>query len=180
MKKIISVLLIMMICICGACPVFADVTAEQPIASDPKVTIVNPTEDGTINSANLLISVKIAKQANITVDVQKRITKTTTAAAVDGTDKVNTVTTTEYESIIPQESFASTSNLSFYTKKIENIEVGTYKVIVNTVDSEGTVLYSSERTVKVEVAEEKTAVFEETKTGTFTFLQNLLKTIFGN
>jgi len=173
-KKFITTITLLIILLCAACPVFADTVA------DPQITIVNPTQDSTIYSENLLISVKIAKQATVSVEVLQKVSKTENTIAADGTEKRTTVTT--YEPIMEKETFVSTSNLSFYTKKIENIANGTYKVVVNTLGADGQIKYTTESVVKVEdePAEESKTVFENNQTGTFTFLQNLLKTIFGN
>lgn len=191
MKKISVILLIMMCVISFCAPVsFADVTP------NPNVTIVNPTDETVLYSSNLLISVKVAQKATITVDVFKEsITASDTATMQEEKKDTSTVSSTEkkdkttdkkvytYTSIMDTETFVSESDLSFYTKKIENVELGTYKIVVNTLDADGKVAFSSERFVKVEekpAEASQSIIFSTNQSGTLTFLKNLLTTIFGN
>lgn len=169
-RAFLAILLVLTLVLGSAAMVFAD--------ADPNVSIVNPSADTTVYSSNLLVSVKVTKVETITVEVAKESTVTTTSAAVDGT--IETKTVKNYTAIADKESFASTSTLSYYTKKFENVTPGTYKITVNTLDADGKVAYSTSHLVKVAVKETTdAAVFNTTQSGTLTFLQNLLKTIFG-
>ena len=160
--------------------IFALVFASATFAfadADPYVSIVNPSGDAAVYAPNLLVSVKITKAETITVEVAKESTVTTTAAAVDGT--VETKTTKVYTEVAPKETFTSTNNLSYYTKKFEDIAPGTYRIQVKTLNAAGEAVYTTSKTVKVAAKEVSGTTFSSSS-GTFTFLQNLLKTIFGD
>ncbi len=171
MKKHLAIILALIIAlVCGfATFAFAD--------ADPYVSIVNPSGDTTVYAPNLLVSVKITKAETITVEVSKESTVTTTSAAVDGT--VETKTSKVYTPVAQKETFTSTNSLSYYTKKFEEITPGTYRILVKTVDANGEALYTTSKLVKVAAKEVASTTFSSSS-GTFTFLQNLLKTIFGD
>lgn len=172
MKKrlVIAVLLIVALVFGCFSVAFAD--------ADPYVNIVNPSADTTVYSTNLLVSVKVTKQETITVEVAKESTSTVTSAGIDGA--VETKTVKNYTNIAEKEKFTSTSNLSYYTKKFENVTPGTYRILVKTLDKDGNVVYSTSRNVKVAEKETTlTTTSTSNQSGTLTFLTNLLKTIFG-
>ena len=86
------------------------------------------------------------------------------------------------QEVMAPETFTCTNTLSFYTKQINNVTPGLYKVKVDTINEAGEVLYSIETLVVVKgVASEaeKTDLFESNQSGISQFLQNLLKNIFG-
>ncbi|MBQ6948497.1 MAG: hypothetical protein IJN41_02320 [Firmicutes bacterium] len=86
------------------------------------------------------------------------------------------------QEVMAPETFTCTNTLSFYTKQINNVTPGLYKVKVDTINEASEVLYSTETLVVVKgVASEaeKTDLFESNQSGISQFLQNLLKNIFG-
>ena len=194
--KLIAIMLIFMM-------MFSTVFASA--ASDPNVTIVSPAVESVVNSDSLLISLKITKPETIKVSVfeekqlvgeelksvdvnnietlQAATTATASSVTTDGVAVASGVTAkfVSKEVMVP-ETFTSTTTLSFYTKQLNNVTPGLYKVKVDTIDAEGKVLYSTENLVVVKgVASEaeKTDLFENTQSGISQFLQNLLKSIFG-
>ena len=194
--KLIAIMLIFMM-------MFSTVFASA--ASDPNVTIVSPAVESVVNSDSLLISLKITKPETIKVSVfeekqlvgeelksvdvnnietlQAATTATASSVTTDGVAVASGVTAkfVSKEVMVP-ETFTSTNTLSFYTKQLNNVTPGLYKVKVDTIDAEGKVLYSTENLVVVKgVASEaeKTDLFENTQSGISQFLQNLLKSIFG-
>jgi len=173
LKRIVIAFLIAAIMILGACStVFA---AE----ADPNLTIVNPVADTPVNSTSLLISVKITKPETIRTTVLKETVTTQSAIAADGTASETRVVT--WNSVFESENFTTTTNLSFYTKKLENIANGNYIVRVDTIGSDGKVQYQTSRSVTVEEKASDTEVFSNNSSGTVNnFLQSLLKSIFGN
>ncbi|MBR7147568.1 MAG: hypothetical protein IKD13_01950 [Firmicutes bacterium] len=199
--KLIAIMLIFMM-------MFSTVFASA--ASDPNVTIVSPAVESVVNSDSLLISLKITKPETIKVSVfeekqlvgeelksvdvnnietlQAATTATASSVTTDGVAVASSVTasgvTAKFVSkeVMVPETFTSTNTLSFYTKQLNNVTPGLYKVKVDTIDAEGKVLYSTENLVVVKgVASEaeKTDLFENTQSGISQFLQNLLKSIFG-
>jgi hypothetical protein len=110
-----------------------------------------------------------------------------------GTAAFNTTTTSvsvlsdgsavkSYTSFILGESasYTCTSQLGFYTKQINNITPGLYRIQVDTLDTAGaaTETVNSLVAVKVKPVAETTNIFETPQTGALQFLQNLLKSIF--
>ena len=199
--KIIAIVLVMML-------MFSTVFAAA--ASDPNVTIVSPSVESVVNSDSLLISIKITKPETIKVSVfeEKQLVgdqvksvdvnnietlQAATSATSSGVTAAGEVTSTSVtssgvstsfisEEIMEAETFTSTNTLGFYTKQINNVTPGLYKVKVDTIDAEGKVLYSTQNLVVVKgVAKEaeKTDLFESNQSGISQFLQNLLKSIFG-
>ena len=171
---------------------------------------VSPAVESVVNSDSLLISLKITKPETIKVSVfeekqlvgeelksvdvnnietlQAATTATASSVTTDGVAVASSVTasgvTAKFvsEEVMVPETFTSTNTLSFYTKQLNNVTPGLYKVKVDTIDAEGKVLYSTQNLVVVKgVAKEteKTDLFESNQSGISQFLQNLLKSIFG-
>jgi hypothetical protein len=170
-------------------------------AEDPAVTVVNPLDGSTVYSSSLLISVKLTAPETIRVNLYKQVKNDADGnpvpLTVDEWDKVQsekaaivsgTAVATETSIQVLQGwvmepvFFTATNNLAFFTKKVENLSVGVYKVKIDTMGPEDTVLYTTEQVVfiKERAAQPVQAnVFENSQTGTVSFLQNLLKSIFG-
>ena len=171
-KKVIAFILVMVMILGSVGFAFA---AE----ADPYITIVNPAQDTPVTSTNLLISVKITKAETIRVNVLKESTTMQAIAAPDGTTAQEKVYI--YEPVFVSDNFVTTTDLSFYTQKLENVSTGTYVVRVDTLDSAGSVVYETSRKVTVEEKKETQDVFAKDNNGTVNnFLQSLLKSIFGN
>lgn len=177
-KNAIAFILIITMLFCCSGTAFA--------ATDPDVTIVNPVNANSVTSANLLISVKMTQPKTIRVsasEVRRTVEGGSAAlnegdmkAILDGTYADSSLLT--YSTVLEAETFTSTNNLSFYTKKIEGISPGVYLIRVETISQDkATHSRRSYVTVKSK-AEEESGVFDSSQTGTATFLQNLLKSIF--
>ncbi len=173
MKKAIVFILLIMITVLGTASIAFGAEA------DPNITIVNPVADTPVNSTSLLISVKIMKPETIKVSVLKENVTMQAITAPDGTVSESRVTT--WNSVFTSDKFTTTSNLSFYTKKLENITLGNYIVRVDTLNAENKVIYQTSRSVAVEEKKDEAEVFsDENNGGVNNFLQSLLKSIFGN
>ncbi len=172
MKRIVlSLLLILVLVMSSVSMAFAD--------ADPYINIVNPSAGATINSSNLLVSVKVTNEETITVEVAKETDVVSTVTGANGVQE--TKITKTYTNIAEKEKFTSTTKLSYYTKKFENVKPGFYRITVKTLDGKGNVVYTTTRTVTM--GEKEAAVngtYTTNQSGTLTFLTNLLKTIFGN
>jgi len=160
--------------------------------SDPAVTIVNPTVSSTIYSTNLLISIKVTQPKTIRVKVseeKKKVNEVLFSATIDEIQKADLARQEGRPALtivsIPLEeadTYTTVGNLSFYTKKFEKVVPGTYKIRVETL-SGGQVIHSSESLVMMREKEIETTdakIFSVSQSGATQFLQNLLKTIFGN
>lgn len=151
-------------------------------AVDPNATLVNPVNNSSITSNNLLVSVKVTQPKNIKVSVYEMkkygssLGESDMRAICSGSYDTSGVTYTTVSS----ENFSTNSKLSFYTKKLENVNTGVYLVRVDTI-SQDKVVYSSRSyvTVKSKGASEK-GLFDSAQSGTAAFLQSLIKSIFGN
>jgi len=173
-KQFIAILVILMVFL-STSTVFA--TANQ------NVTIVNPVAGNTIYSNNLLVSVKLTAPLSIRVSVAQEF------KVVEG---VNTnVSLEEYQKTEKNQtasvavgtaySFTSTNNLSFYTRKVENVRPGVYTITVETIDSEGSVTHTNSNLVEIKAREDdpaNLATVESHNSGTAQFLKNLLRAIF--
>lgn len=179
MKKVITVLVFVLSLLCG--------TVVSDAAADPNVVLVNPVPNSTVYSNNLLISVKLTepKKIQVTVFEEKQIVNGTYAAV-----NVNTLTTTNgtintagLTSVVvaPPATFTSNNNLSFYTKQVNGLAPGLYRIRIETLGAAGEAVYTNNSYVAVkEKPAEDAKILETPQSGTMQFLQNLLKTIFGN
>jgi len=207
-------------------------TAAFAADANPDVVIVNPVDESTSYSSNLLLSVKLTAPIDVQINLyqkQKAVVSETVGAAgeelpetaseeeaaaeANAAEPETTATTaaaanisktTTYADItaedwqrytkekaagkeavpfsnkeILSDTFSSDNDLSFYTKKLENIQPGVYQVCVSTIDETGSAVYINKATVlvgeKIEKAEEEAQGEEQQG-----FLKNLLKGIFGN
>lgn len=160
--------------------------------SDSAVTIVNPTASGTIYSTNLLISIKVTQPKTIRVKVteeKKKVNDILYSTTIDEIEKAEQAraagkpaATFVSVPIAEPDTYTSVNSLSFYTKKFEKVTPGAFKIRVDTI-SGGVVTHSSESLVMMKEKEEETTdakIFSTSQSGATQFLQNLLKTIFGN
>lgn len=152
---------------------------------DSDVTIVNPIAYSTVTSTNLLVSVKLTKPKTIKVTVteeKKTVDGTSYALTENDMKAIQDGTFTGTRSSVPRgdgESFTSSNNLSFYTNKIEDVTPGVYKIKVDTM-VQGKPIHTSVNYVLVKSKTADSAdLFDSSSSGTATFLQNLLKSIFG-
>lgn len=103
-------------------------------------------------------------------------TVSTVATLSDGT------AVKEYTPVVISEAtmYTCTGPLGFYTKQIDNVKPGLYKIQVETLNAstEVTEKINSFVAVKVKPVTEKTNLFETPQTGALQFLQTLLKNIF--
>jgi len=182
-KYMIAVLLIVMMLLS---------TLVSFAASDPAVIVVNPTASSTIYSTNLLISVKVTQPKTIRVKVmeeKKKINDIYYSTTIDEIQKAELAreagkpaSTFVSIPVGVADTYVSQNYLSFYTKRFEKVTPGTYRIRVETLLN-GQVVYSSESLVmmKEKVVETTDAnIFSSSQSGATQFLQNLLKSIFGN
>jgi len=174
MRKHLIALIFILLLSLNATAVFA--------SANPNVIIVNPVSESTVFSDNLLVSVKITAPTSVVIYVTqefKLVNGEKTAISLE--DYQNTEITVTNSAIGTAENFTSTTNLSFYTKKVENIKPGVYKISVDTINEEGLVLYTNSSPVEIKAKEDNPAGSADTEpgqSGPAQFLRNLLKIIF--
>lgn len=157
-------------------------------APDPYVVIVNPVPNSTIYNNDLLISVKVLQPKNISIKVyEERLIAngTTTAISVSTQASLAAINSEDIRHTLIGEAqtFTSSNNLSFYTKRVNVTRPGLYMVQVDTLDKDGKVIYTKSSYVSVkekEAVTEETKIFTTQQSGTMQILSNLLKTLFGN
>lgn len=150
-------------------------------AADPYVTIVSPVSQSTTSANNLLISVKITQPKVIRVYVYEKkmmvdgVPKSINLDAVSSNQP--SLDSLKNDLIMSSPNFVCSNNLSFYTKQLD-ITPGLYLVRVDTIDSAGKVKYTNYSYVGVKANQAAPGLFESEQSGTFQFLQNILKSIF--
>jgi hypothetical protein len=157
-------------------------------AGDPSVTLVNPASNSTVYSSNILLSVKITQPKTIKVSVfeeKQMINGTLSAVNINALATSNA--TLNNANFISQPvgipaSFTSSNNLSFFTKQINGLKPGLYRIRIDSIDNTGNITHTSDSyvVVKERTEEADTNIFNSRQSGTMQFLQNLLKNIFGN
>lgn len=168
--------------------------------TDPDVTIVNPLDGSTLYSNSLLISVKLTAPETIRINVYKQMRQgdNETPVAVTFTEwdkyaaELKEIEAGSETVIGPSIKvlngyvtdtffFTSTGNLAFFTKKIDNLTVGIYKVKIETIGQNDQIVYTKEHILFVKEKTEQpvqASIFENSQKGTVSFLQNLLRSIF--
>ena len=157
-------------------------------AGDPSVVLVNPVSNSTVYSNSLLISVKITQPKAIRVSVfeEKQLVNGTLSAV-----NINALTTSSgamnnanfsSQPVGMPADFVSSNNLSFYTKQINGLKPGLYRISIDTIDAAGNKPFTSNSyvVVKEKTEEADAKIFDAPQSGTMQFLQNLLKNIFGD
>ena len=177
MRKYTIAVIVILLFLLSASTVFA--------TANPYVTIVNPVSGSTVYSNNLLVSVRMTAPVSVRVSVTQQV------KVVDG-NNVN-ISLAAYERAddseirsIPvgtTENFTSTNNLSFYTKQVQNVTPGVYRITVETINADGNVIHTNSSPVEIRAREENpanTAAAASQSSGTTQFLTNILRAIFGN
>ena len=152
-------------------------------ASNPNVTIVNPVSGSTIYSDNLLVSVKITSPSTVKVAVSQEFKVVNGENVYIKLEDYLKADAGETASVAvgDAESFTSANSLSFYTKKIENVSPGVYRITVDTISDDGKVLFTNSNPVEIKPKEDYPAELpgaESQPSGPAQFLKNLLKIIF--
>lgn len=180
---------------------FTTSTGKAYGVEDSAVTVVNPLNNTTVYANSILISIKLTAPETIKINVYKQVKHDEEGKPIPLSfsewDKVQgelkaTASDSELTSkpsiqvlqgwVMDPVTFTSTGNLAFFTKKVVNLSPGVYKIKIDTIDKEEKTIYTKEQIVMVK---EKAAqpikpnVFENSQIGTVSFLQNLLKSIFG-
>lgn len=161
MRKYILMLIFVIVLSFSASTVFA--TQASP---NPNVIIVNPVSGSTVYSDHLLVSVKLTAPTTINVTV---------------TPELSEQSVTTESAIVITDSFTSTTNLSFFTRKVDNVTPGEYRITVDTIDSEEQVIFSNSSPVEIKAKEDDPAERQDSEpnqSGAANFLRSLLRLIF--
>ena len=182
MKKMVISLMMVLIMVFSTTFAFA--------ASDPKVVVINPEQYSTIYSENLLISIKVLEPKTIRVafyEEQELVNDVPEPIDVENITKIeDLLSITDLTSVLvyDKEYFDCNNYLSFYTKRIEDLGPGLYRIKVDTINDEGKVTYSINTHVIIkDKSLEPSAdegIFDEPQQTTMEMLQNFFSNIFGN
>ncbi|QAT44009.1 hypothetical protein [Aminipila luticellarii] len=154
-------------------------------AVDQDVTIVNPVNGSAITSSSLFLSVKLTQPKTIRVSVYevRKATGANSSISLGESDMRAIIQGTYADSgsliYVPLgagESFTSSNKLSFYTRNLENRSPGVYYIKVDTM-YQNKAVYSRKCFVTIKNKEDS-KLFDSSQSGTATFLQNLIKSIF--
>ncbi len=135
MRKVLAMALVLMLFLFSTVSAFA--------APDQSVVLINPVANSTVYSSNLLISVKVTQPKTIKIRAfeEKQVVNGTLSAV-----NVNTLTTSSGSinkenltsvAVMQAATFTCTNNLSFYTKQINDLKPGLYRIQVDTTDQSG-------------------------------------------
>ncbi len=171
-------------------------------------TIISPAQNAITTSSSLLISVKVTEPRTVRVTVYEekisreaedgsreylavdvsRFTKDDLAKIADVYDgkEAETLSTgvaaSRYSSVIRSAAvnYTNTGDLGFYTKQISDVTPGLYRVRVETLGEDETVIeaVSSFVAVQKKAEEEKPSLFEGKQTSAVRAIQNVLKSLF--
>lgn len=179
MKRRIMLLVLTMVLLCG--------TVFSYAAADTAVTIVSPGE--TVYGDNLLISIKVTAPRTLKISLYEEKQKVgDTLVSIDPeTADLSKLTSNDITSVsyMTTETYTATGNLQFYSKQLEKVSPGLYRLKVETVNSAGEVTASSSsRFVMMKQNANAAAgseIFQTTQQpGALQWVQNFLKSLFGN
>jgi hypothetical protein len=158
--------------------------------SDPNVVVVNPEQYSTVYSDTLLVSIKVLQPKTIKVafyeekqivnEVATSINVSNFSIATDLPKLTNLKSTLVYG----VDTFNCTNNLSFYTKQIEKLKPGLYRLQINTVDSAGKVINETVKSIIIKDKQSEpvatSLIFVDAQPSTMQLIQNFFKSIFGS
>lgn len=159
-------------------------------AQDPTVTIVNPEDQVAVYSDSLLISVKVTQPKTIQISVSEKKQLSGEAYISFDVNKLMSQTTQVSQDalrnaksvdVCPAEKFTCNNNLSFFTKKVGDLNPGVYEVKVKTLNSAGQVTYSSSSLVALmgkQSAEDQANIIDKKENGAIKFFKDLFNSIF--
>jgi len=175
LKKILVSLVLICVLLCGSVFAFA--------GADPSVTIVSPSNESTIYSDNFLISVKMTKAGTYTISLYEEMERLD-----DGTQvplSVETLADIDAQSLVnaavgEPETFVSINSMSFYTKQVNHVTPGVYRIKVESLNSAGQTEYTTNSYFIVKDKEAKPAAvnLETPQPGFLKSIQSFLKNIF--
>ncbi len=179
MKKMIMAFVLVFVLLCGTLVAFAG-------GADPSVTIVSPSHESTVYSDSLLVSIKVTEAKTYSITLYEEKEKLADGSLVPlNLESLADLDAQKLANVAlgESETFVSSNNLSFYTKKVSDVKPGVYRVKIDSLNSAGQTDYTTNSYFIVKDKSEKPAeeIFAETQqTGLLKSLQTFLKNIFSN
>lgn len=151
-------------------------------------SVVSPAANSIVYSDSVLVSVKVTEKVTIKVTVYEEKQKDSAGnlVSVDVTD----MTTSDLSSLDLKKytdsvfsaaaSYTNTGDVGFYTKQLGSVKPGLYKVKVETLGENDTVVSTVNSVVAVKQKAEKQDqnIFQNQTTTALQFIQNLIKKVF--
>lgn len=149
-------------------------------AADPNVTIVSPGQ--TVYGNTLLLSVKMTAPMTVQISAYEQKQSVNGTFSPIDPDNISTINVNKIKSIsiMNTETFTCQDNLRFYSKQLNNVTPGLYKIVVETKSGGKTIDTTSTLTVVRPAGENKNISFENQQQGALKKFQNFLKSIFGS
>lgn len=169
--------------------VYSDSFLVSVKVAEPKTIRVTVYEQKELNN-DQLVSVNVTNlKAEDLALIAKGPTPSVTGEAAATEVNATTVSTMSdgtavksYTPVVLTEAttYTCSGTLGFYTKQIDNVKPGLYKIQVETINTaqEVTETVNSIVAVKVKPVTEKVNIFQTPQTGALQFLQTLLKNLF--
>lgn len=159
-------------------------------STDPNVVVINPEQYSTVYSENLLVSIKVLEPKTIRIAFYEELELVNDVPEPINVDNITQIedllNITDLTSVLvyDKEYFESSNYLSFYTKRIENLGPGLYRIKVDTIDSNGMVAYSRNTHVIIKDKSLEPSsdggIFDNPEPTTMEKLQDFFNNIFGN
>ena len=151
-------------------------------------SVVSPAANSIIYSDSMLVSVKVTDKATIRVTVyeEKQKDASGTLVSVDVADMtssdLSSLDSKKYTDSVfsTAATYTNTGDVGFYTKQLTNVKPGLYKVKVETLGENDSVVSTISCFTAVKQKEEKQDqnIFQNQTTTALQFIQNLIKKVF--
>lgn len=151
-------------------------------------SVVSPAANSIVYSDSLLVSVKVTDKSTIRVTVYEEKQKDSSGnlVSVDVADMTSSdisgLDLKKYTDSVfsAAATYTNTSDVGFYTKQLSSVKPGLYKVVVETMGENETVVSTISSLVAVKQKEEKQDqnIFQNQTTTALQFIQNLIKKVF--
>lgn len=171
-RKIFSILMILVLCICSFSASFAD---------DSTYSIISPqtNPDGIVYCDNLLVSVKVSEDSTLRFTLYSYPNYSSVASI----SEVPAVAFTLKEQVGIPEVFQTEGNINFYTKQISDIEPGLYSLKVDILDENSNTVSSYSKYFIAKPTASKlvnNSVYESQPSSKVLFFQSVFKSLFGS
>jgi len=178
LKKWILALVVVFVLLSGSVCSFA--------AADSAVTIASPAE--TTYGDNLLISIKLTAPKTIKVSAYEEQQKSGEKYVSIDPSKTDlsklSAKDIQSVSIMTAEEFTGTGTLSVYSKRIEDVHPGVYRIKVETLNAAKEVTATTSTRIVVMEQDDSVAsgseIFQTPQSSVKQWVQNFLKNLFGN
>ncbi|MBE6020165.1 MAG: hypothetical protein IJC41_00335 [Firmicutes bacterium] len=173
MRKFISVLIALILCISSSVMVFGQNSLDD-------YSIISPytSDEGVAYGDNLLISVKVDAGTALSFTVLSYPNYT----SADSLSMVPAISFTVEEPVGISENYEKRDRIGFYTRQLNDIEPGLYALRVDSLDGNGNITdtYSKYFIVKPNASKTTTTIYESQPSNKVLFFQSVFKSLFGS